>query len=134
MGIVLLSANGPFFKLFREDIDLLLNKNKVDLEGDSYIKKGRIILKKKDPNYREYPNGGITKIDYLCESGLRLRRFPENCCPFETSHLVVLEISKKKLNEILSSNNEIYKGSFENNKILVSRCKYDRFVLSISSD
>jgi hypothetical protein len=133
MARIGLNANGPIFNLNKKDVDLLIEKNRLNFEGNSATGKnlsGRICLTEKDPNCSK-SNGTFIKRDSFCESGYILIRHPENCCPFEAKNLFyTLKISKKRFEEFLFSDSVAYTHDcFNGERHFDSRCKYDRFAV-----
>ena len=129
-----ITANGPQFNINKEDVNLLRKLNFVDFKKEG--KSATICLTEENPNEVKYENGCVGAIDLQCEVGLRLRRFPEDCSPYEAKSLLyLLEISKAKFEEFLCSEDGRYtRDCFEKDRQIDSRCKYDRFSLHYSSD
>ena len=123
-----LGANGPEFDINKKDVLILRKIGFVDFKQKG--RSARICLTEKDPNLIKLKNGNSIKIDGQCESGLRLRHFPDNCCPFDTKDLrYILRISKKRFEEFLSVRWVYTNDCFKGDRHIDSRCKYDRFSL-----
>jgi len=123
-----LGADGPDFSINKKDVWILRKIGFIDFKDNGISV--RISLTEKDPNSFKLTSGVIIKRDPFAELGHRVRRYPENCCPFDTRPLYyILRISKKKFEEFLSSNERYTNGCFDEHRHLDSRCKYDRFSL-----
>ena len=124
-----LAANGPIFKLFKEDVVQLRKEGRFDVSSNDGKLKGRVVLVDSDPNKRVYPNGFVRVKDPFCEPGLRLRRFPMNICPhdYEGTQYHVLKVKRDLFEDLV----EKAKSEDDKRYSCLSRWSRDRFGFDI---
>jgi len=122
-----LAANGPSFSLNMVDVENLRKSRFLDIVEDNLV--ARISLVEHDPNKIKFPNGGISLRDISGYKGFRLKRYPENICPYtyKGKQYYILRIQKTAFEDLVKMGKNSDGIGF-----IHPRCdRYDRFALCI---